>query len=528
MKKFCIYLRKSRADAEAELRGEGETLARHERILLDLANAKKLHIAQIYKEIVSGETIAARPVMQQLLVEVEEGIWDGVLVMEVERLARGDSIDQGIIAQTFKYSNTQIITPTKTYHPNNEFDEEYFEFGLFMSRREYKTINRRLQNGRLASAKEGKYLGNIPPYGYQRKKLKQDKGYTLEPIPEEAETVRYIFETYAYGEKNSNGVLTSIGRCSIAKRLNTMGVLSQRGCQWTASALKDILTNPVYIGKIRWKYRPSVKQPKQGKFTVQRPIQEDCIIVQGLHEPIISQKLWDDVQKKLSSTPPTPLPANRSCKNPLAGLIKCGKCGNTLQRRPYAKKNKSTLICTTQGCDIVSTDLSVVEEKLLFALDVWLRKIIIPWDSCTNAETNDTEKNLLLITLNKTIKELETLQQQLHNAHDLLEQGIYTAEIFAKRTAILKEKLSFAQKEKENLLRHIEKINNENQIQQDFIPKAEGILQVYYSLPDAQSKNELLKELVEKVIYIKTVNGRWHNSPDDFELRIFPKITAHR
>ena len=47
------------------------------------------------------------------------------------------------------------MTPSKTYDPENEFDEEYFEFGLFMSRREYKTINRRLQRGRAASIKEG-------------------------------------------------------------------------------------------------------------------------------------------------------------------------------------------------------------------------------------------------------------------------------------------------------------------------------------------------------------------------------------
>ena len=128
----CLYLRKSRADLDAEARGEGETLARHEKALLELGKRQKLNITQIYREIVSGETIAARPVMQQLLSEVEQGVWDGVLVMEVERLARGDTIDQGIVAQTFKLSGTKIITPMKTYDPNNEYDEEYFEFGLFM------------------------------------------------------------------------------------------------------------------------------------------------------------------------------------------------------------------------------------------------------------------------------------------------------------------------------------------------------------------------------------------------------------
>ena len=150
----CLYLRKSRADIEAEAHGEGETLARHEKLLLEVAKRGHYNITQIYREIVSGETIAARPVVQKLLQEVEDGKWEGVLVVEVEHLARGDTIDQGVMAQAFKYSGTKIITPLKVYDPANEFDEEYFEFGLFMSRREYKTINRRLVRGRNASAKE--------------------------------------------------------------------------------------------------------------------------------------------------------------------------------------------------------------------------------------------------------------------------------------------------------------------------------------------------------------------------------------
>ena len=176
---YSIYLRKSRADAEAEMAGEGETLARHEKALLALAKKQNLTITKIYKEILSGETIAGRPVMQQLLQDVESGLWQGVLVMEVERLGRGNTMDQGIILNAFKYSNTKIITPIKTYDPNDEFDEEYFEFSQFMSRREYKTILRRMQRGREASAKEGKFTGSIPPFGYRREKLQHDKGYSL-------------------------------------------------------------------------------------------------------------------------------------------------------------------------------------------------------------------------------------------------------------------------------------------------------------------------------------------------------------
>ena len=178
---YCIYLRKSRKDLEAEQAGQGETLARHERILLALAKQKNLIVGKIYREIVSGETIAARPVMQQVLREVESGMWEGVLVMEVERLARGDTIDQGIVQRAFQYSNTYIVTPQKTYDPSDEFDEEYFEFGLFMSRREYKTIKRRMQAGRYAAAKEGKWPFNTAPYGFRRTKLQNEKGWTLEP-----------------------------------------------------------------------------------------------------------------------------------------------------------------------------------------------------------------------------------------------------------------------------------------------------------------------------------------------------------
>lgn len=57
LENVCLYLRKSRADREAEARGEGETLARHERILLDLAKSRGYNVGAIYKEIVSGETI---------------------------------------------------------------------------------------------------------------------------------------------------------------------------------------------------------------------------------------------------------------------------------------------------------------------------------------------------------------------------------------------------------------------------------------------------------------------------------------
>lgn len=112
---YAMYLRKSRQDMELELLGQGETLARHRETLMNLAR-KNLHtIGEIYAEVVSGETIRARPEMKRLLADVSAGRWEGVYCMEVERLSRGDPVDQGRVAEVFTVSQTRIITPRQKH-----------------------------------------------------------------------------------------------------------------------------------------------------------------------------------------------------------------------------------------------------------------------------------------------------------------------------------------------------------------------------------------------------------------------------
>src|SRR5690606_20554216 len=106
----CMYLRKSRADLVGEARGEGATLSRHKKILLDLAKQKGLNIIKIRQEIASGESLIHRPEMMELLKEVEAGLYDAVLCMDLDRLGRGNMREQGIIMETFQRSGTKIIT----------------------------------------------------------------------------------------------------------------------------------------------------------------------------------------------------------------------------------------------------------------------------------------------------------------------------------------------------------------------------------------------------------------------------------
>lgn len=526
METYCIYLRKSRADADAEARGEGETLARHEHILSELAKKQKYHISKVYREIVSGETIAARPQMQQLLQDVESGIYAGVLVMEVERLARGDTIDQGIVAQAFKYSDTKIITPVKTYDPNNEYDEEYFEFSLFMSRREYKTIKRRMQAGRFAAAKEGKYVGNVPPYGYGRQKLDHDSGFTLVPNPEEAKIVKMIFEWYVHGAIMKDGTKQRLGSTLIAYRLHDMGFTTRKGERWSLNTVRSILTNPVYAGMIRWGYRPQKKVMKNGAVTNIRPniTTDDYVLVRGLHEPLISQEDYDTAQELAHGKRTIPkVNMGKTLQNPLAGILICKKCGRSMTRRPYgAKLRQDTILCKTPDCDNVASDLYLVEQRILDSLQAWLHQYEMQWQEHQPSTGIDNSEQIAAIDALK--KEQEKAKQQLEKAYDLLEQGIYDTNTFVERSATLKAKISDTQKRIEKLEHNMQEQSSRDREMQELIPKVRHLLAVYDTLPDATAKNQMLCQVVEKAEYYKAHSARWHGSVDDFDVVVYPKL----
>ncbi len=511
---YAIYLRKSREDIEAEKYGEGETLARHEKILTTLAKKRKLHISKIYREVVSGETISERKEMQKLLRDVENEKWTGVLVVEVERLARGDTADQGQVSKAFKYSHTKIITPVKTYDPDNEFDEEYFEFGLFMSRREYKTINRRLQRGRELSVSEGKFVGNIAPFGYDRVKLKNAKGYTLSINQDEAPIVKEIFRLYAFENTSIN---------SVAKQLNKLNLKPRIASEWTISSVKDILSNPIYIGKIVWNKRKQKKKTKNGHLIISRPRNKDYLIYDGLHEPIIDNKTWELVQEKRKQNTPK-VKHNNTIQNPLVGLVFCEKCGKLMQRRPYTKANKpATLICSNPKCDNVSSKLYIVENKIIEALKIWLKNYKVHYSEKNNL--NSDNNKIIEKSVSTTKRELEKENAKLNKIYEFLENGIYNNDEFISRSKAIKDNIQNIESKLEeynSLLQKNTEIQNQKEI---IIPKLENIIDLYYNLKTAEDKNVLLKSIISKVTYLKTEKAIKKNvSPTNFELHIFPKI----
>ena len=507
MEQYAMYLRKSRADIELEATGEMETLARHEKILLGTAKKLKLPVTKIYKEIVSGETIEARPVVQQLIDEVERGLWTGVLVMEIERLARGDTIDQGVIARAFKYHNTKIITPTKTYDPSNEFDEEYFEFGLFMSRREYKTINRRIQSGRIASASEGKFVGSTPPYGYDRLKITGEKGYTLAPN-QEADVVRLIYSMYVNG----------LGMTTIANKLDEMQIKPRYRDNWSKSTISDILKNPVYIGKIRWSYRQDKKQNIDGRLASRRTKNTDCILVEGLHTAIVTIEDFTNVQKILELNRSQPVKKDLMLKNPFVGLIYCKICGGAMTRLGANKRNKyDTFKCSNRYCDNVSAPMFLIEERVLEILQSWLIRYEVSIDDKAT-KANVKIKQQAIKDINGR---LDKIDKQINKTHDLLELGVYDIDIFTKRHKTLTEQKNELQQSLNDL--KLEVATDKSNVL--ITPLLKSVLGGYGNIDKAKQKNMLLRHVIERMDYVKHVpnrRGQLHN--DNFELTIHPKF----
>lgn len=509
MEQYAKYLRKSRFDRDYVELSVEETLKRHETILDQMAGERGYHIAKTYYEVVSGESIAARPEIQKLLEEVNAGIYAGVLVVDLERLARGNGADQAYISQVFQFSGTKIVTPTKVYDPSNEFDEEYFEFGLFMSRREYKTINRRLIRGRESSASEGKYLGSIAPYGYQRIKLPNEKGYTLEPLPEEAEVIKRIFSMF----------LQNAGTKIIANALNDLHIPTRHGDLWTYSTISNILTNPIYTGKIRRGWSQQIKSVEDGvvKKRIKRHKNPDAYkTFEGLHPALVSEEDFLLAQQiRLRKQPATKVKKEFELQNPFAGLIFCSHCGKRIGRTTMsaAQNNRVRLRCVNaRNCHNVSSDYDIVEREIINALRTWLEGYRVKIDTVGYADDIANCKT----QLERLSQEAGKLRMQLDNAYNLVEQGVYTLELFRTRREKLTDALDEIHQRQAAVEETMHKLESSEVTQTNLIPQTEALLDSYDHMTNHE-RNALLKAILHRIEYAKGADGK-------IEIDLYPRL----
>lgn len=505
----AVYLRKSRADLDDESRGHSDTLERHQKALLELANRLHVAVGKIYPEVVSGETIASRPQMQSLLHDLEQGMWDAVLVMEVARLTRGSQIDQGIIANAFKYTRTLIITPDKIYDPCNSADEDMLDFGMFFSRFEWKTINKRQQAGRRASSQEGKYIGSIAPYGYQRKKLKGEKGWTLVPDPETAPIVRRAFDLLTENQ---------LPQHAIAMHFNADGIPAPRGGAWTTATVQRLLRNVHYAGYITSSYRPRVKSMQSGEVTISRPVNPEAKRYSGRHEPLVSPEQFGKAAKLLRQNKRPPISHVHGLNNPLSGLMVCSVCGKRMQRRNMPS-GPAQLICTTRGCPTVAANMDEVITLLLKTMTRWLIQFEISSSRLDDFLPNIGKKRH---KLNIIAQKLEKLGAREERAFELVETGVYSPEDFRARREALQEERAVLISTRSAIESEI--AQGEQMIQQraHIVPRMQHVLDTFEDTETCLEQNQLLKSILDHVTYTKTIRRTRANHDTDLYLEIFP------
>lgn len=490
--KVAIYLRKSRQDEEAEKRGEHETLSRHRTTLFKLAKEKNLNIVEVKEELLSGESISYRPKMLELLDEVKRGLYDAVLVMDIDRLGRGNMQDQGLILDTFKQSKTKIITPRKVYDLSDEWDEEYSEFEAFMARKELKLITRRMQRGRIKSVEEGKFIGSSAPYGYKTESHGKNRVLVIDP--DKADVVRMIFDMYLEG----------LGAYKIASYLNTLGYKTNTGRDWYEKAIRDIIKNKTYCGYIVW-------NKVERKRNTSRKSPEKEIESLGIHEPIISEEIWNKAQYIRTTRSISPIKDNKKLTNPLAGLVKCKLCGasmtvnsSTYKSGTYVKFVRCKM-CYKNG----SVKLDVLESEILTSLE----NILNTYNLYLNNEDIETfdDKSKLSSYLN-LLKQLEkesiTLAKQKENLHDLLEKGIYDIDTYLDRSKVLADKIEINKNAINKVNNDIEYETNNSIDISEVVPKLENLLELYPTANNAADKNELLKKVIDSITFYKKQNTR--------------------
>lgn len=329
-----MFLRKSRGDGEYSTI---EVLSRHEKQLQELAIntiGHKIKEENIYREIVSGgeEDLEARPEFLKVLKRLESGAVRHVFVYDLQRLSRQGIYGAGDIINAFKYTDTKIATLTKIYDLSNKYDKKFVEMEMLQGNEYLEYTKTILQNGLKQSLREGKYIGSEPVYGYDKVKLKKEKGYKLVINEEESEIVKNIFDLYLEG----------LGTVRLANYLNSQGLKPRKNTHFEPNYVRDILKNPTYYGELIWQKRKQIKVLENGKIVKRIVTNKNPILVKGLHVPIITREQYDAVQEKMKSHNSSKVPRTTEIKNPLAGLVECKVCGYAMVRKPYYKKENST------------------------------------------------------------------------------------------------------------------------------------------------------------------------------------------
>jgi site-specific DNA recombinase len=314
--KIAIYARVS-----SETQAKEGTIESQIETLRDYAKTKKLTVVSECIDDGYSGTILDRPGLDQLRDLAQVGSIEGILFLSPDRLSRKQA-HQILLLEEFKKRNIQIIFTNQNFSDSPE-DNLMLQIQGAVAEYERTKILDRMRRGIIHSVKKGQVIGNNPPYGYNYIPKSKDAVGHWEINPEEAVTIRYIFDLYV------NQGLTGT---AITNKLNDES-LPCRSTKWWSGQVYLILKSETYAGTahmFRYKRAESRKHPKarayqkkKNNLKVERP-QEDWVSVSV--PPIIERETWEKAQALLKQNARLSRRNNHKHNYLLRGLVVCGLC----------------------------------------------------------------------------------------------------------------------------------------------------------------------------------------------------------
>ena len=416
--KFFLYARKSTDEADRQVLSIEAQLTE----VREYAQKESLPIVKEFVEAKSAKQ-PGREVFEKMLAGVENGEANGILAWHPDRLAR-NAVDAGKIIH---FLDRGFLSTLK--FPTFWFDKT--PQGLFMlsiafrqSKYYIDNLSENIKRGIRQKLRKGIYPG-CAPLGY----VNELKNHTILKDRETWQKVRKLFLAYA------NGKYTLY---SLQKLALSFGLVSPRSKRKLSNAtLQRILQNPFYYGCFQYK----------------------CELYEGVHEPIISQQLFEKVQRVMQDRG-KPRKENQDYNFTYTGIFKCGECGRSITAEQHTKK--SGLVFRYYRCTKKDTDCQqkfLNENDLFSQLNSIFQKVALPddWLKPILNKLNQEEKQIsqssksFAQNLQKQLGEIEMklsklLDMQLNGSISLEEYKLKKEELINQKTKLKQKLLDFGRK----------------------------------------------------------------------------------
>jgi DNA invertase Pin-like site-specific DNA recombinase len=498
-KLIAIYCRVS-TEEQSE---NGYSIDEQERLLEEWCKKMGYVIYKCYSDRgISGKNIKDRPALKELLSDAKAGKFDMVISWKINRVSRKLE-DVLKIANLLEKNNITFKSYSEPFETDTPAGRMQFQMMALIGEFERGTIAQNVKMGMIAKAKSGNWCGGrvlgydlVPNNSPEEEKKGKNK---LKINEKEAEIVRFIFNEYSKGK----------GYKAITNQINKLGYKTKKGNDFSVGSIRDILTNPVYIGEIRYNVRQNWSEKRR------RNINPNPIRVKGKHEAIIDRELWDKVQLILESKKGKPSRIYDG-EYPLTGILRCPKCGagmvisrttNTLadgskKRIAYYCcgnwKNKGTSVCNSNTIRVDKANEYVFKKiEELVSNEAMIKAVV----KNINKERKDKVKPAKRL-LGDIDKELEKLDKRKRKIFEAYEDDILTKEEFQTRKNELNEKIRILEEEKKPLLNTIsEEVSEE--IPYEFI---KDILMNFSKILNSSVSREQQKKLLHMIISEITMN----------------------